>query len=62
MEYRIEGLGNPSTEKPEDVTSHVQVVQLSNVTGMVVRRGDLSHEMTLSHEGCRIDCDNVNRV
>ena len=35
---------------------------LSIVAGLVVRHGDLSHEMTLSHEGRRPDCDNVNRV
>ena len=27
--------------------------QLSIVAGLVVRHGDLSHEMTLSHEGRR---------
>ena len=32
------------------------------VAGLVVRHGDLSHEMTLSHEGHRPECDNVNRV
>ena len=35
--------------------------QLSIVAGLVVRHGDLSHEMTLSHEGRRPECDNVNR-
>ena len=37
-------------------------VHLSIVAGLVVRHGDLSHEMTLSHEGRRPECDNVNRV
>ena len=37
-------------------------LQLSIVAGLVVRHGDLSHEMTLSHEGRRPECDNVNRV
>ena len=27
-----------------------------------MRHGDLSHEMTLSHEGRRPECDNVSRV
>ena len=35
---------------------------LSIVVGLVVRHGDLSHEMTLSHEGHRPECDKVNRV
>ena len=35
---------------------------LSVVAGLVVRHGDLSHEMTFSHEGRRPECDNVNRV
>ena len=36
---------------------------LSVVAGLVVRHGDLSNEMTLSHEGrSRPECDNVNRV
>ena len=38
------------------------VIHLSIVAGLVVRHGDLSHEMTLSHEGRRPECDNVNRV
>ena len=37
-------------------------VHLSIVAGLVVRHGDLSHEMTLSHEGCRPECDNDYRV
>ena len=35
---------------------------VSFVAGLVVRHGDLSHKMTLSHEGRRTVCDNVNRV
>ena len=31
---------------------------LSTVAGLVVRHGDLSHEMTLSHEGRRPECMN----
>ena len=34
----------------------------SIVAGLVVRHGDLSHEITLSHEGRRPECGNVNRV
>ena len=37
-------------------------LHLSIVAGLVVRHGDLSHEMTLSHQGLRPECDNVNRV
>ena len=37
-------------------------IHLSIVAGLVVRHGDLSHEMTLSHKGRRPECDNVNRV
>ena len=37
-------------------------MHLSIVAGLVVRHGDLSHEMTLSHEGRRPECDNVDRV
>ena len=37
-------------------------IHLSIVAGLVVRHGDLSHEITLSHEGRRPECDNVNRV
>ena len=37
-------------------------LHLSIVAGLVVRHGDLSHEMTLSHQGRRPECDNVNRV
>ena len=33
---------------------------LSIVAGLVVIHGDLSQEMTLSHEGRRPECDNVN--
>ena len=33
---------------------------LSIVAGLVVRHGDLSHQMTLSHKGHRPECDNVN--
>ena len=32
------------------------------VAGTVVRLEVLSHEMTLSYEGCRPKCDNVSRV
>ena len=38
------------------------IIHLSIVAGLVVRHGDLSHEITLSHEGRRPECDNVNRV
>ena len=38
----------------------MSVIHLSIISGLVVRRGDLSHEMTLSHEGHRPECDNVN--
>ena len=41
---------------------HRHKVQLSIVAGLVVRHGDLSHAMTLSHEGLWPSCDNVNRV
>ena len=34
----------------------------SIVAGLVVSHRDLSHEMTLSHEGRRPEGDNVNRV
>ena len=38
------------------------ISQLSIVAGLVVRHGDLSHKISLSHEGCGPECDNVNRV
>ena len=44
------------------ISSNVENLHLSIVAGLVVRHGDLSHEMTLSHEGRRPECDNVNRV
>ena len=34
-----------------------KLANISIVAGLVVRHGDLSHEMILSHE-----CDNVNGV
>ena len=34
----------------------------SNVAWLVVRHGDLSHEVTLSHEGRKPECDHVNQV
>ena len=37
-------------------------IQLSIVAGLVVRHGDLSHEMTLSHKDRTPECDNVNRA
>ena len=45
-----------------DVTNVItnSMIHLSIVAGLVVRHGDLSHEMTLSHEGRRPECDNVN--
>ena len=44
-----------------DVQTGQVGLHLSIVAGLVVRHGDLSHEMTLSHEGRRPECDNVNR-
>ena len=41
-------------------TNCIQYLPLSIVAGVVVRHGDLSHEITLSHEGRRPECDNVN--
>ena len=38
------------------------LIHLSIVAGLIVRHGDLSHEMTLSHEDRRRSCDNANRV
>ena len=41
------------------------MLMLSNTTivaRLVLRHGDLSHKMTLSHEGRRPECDNVNSV
>ena len=36
-------------------------LHLSIVAWLVVRHGDLSHEMTLSHVGRRPECDNVSQ-
>ena len=38
------------------------IAHLSIVAVLVVRHGDLSHEMSLPHEGSRPECDNVNQV
>ena len=43
------------------VVTLVGLIHLSVVAGLVMRHGDLSHEMILSHEGRRPECDNVNR-
>ena len=40
----------------------IQVCIHLSIAGLVVRHGDLSHEMTLSHEGHRPECDSVNHV
>ena len=37
-------------------------IHTSFVAGLNVRHGDFRHEMTLSHEGRRRGCDNVNQV
>ena len=50
-------------DKDKKNNRHINIcVHLSIVAGLVVRHGDLSHEMTLSHKGRRPECDNVNRV
>ena len=41
-----------------DIIGQILSLQLSIVGGLVVRNGDLSHEITLSHEGRRPECDN----
>ena len=40
--------------------TNCSIIHLSIVAGLVVRHGDLSHEITLSHEGRRPECDNVS--
>ena len=41
-----------------DIIGQILSLQLSIVGRLVVRNGDLSHEITLSHEGRRPECDN----